>query len=147
MKGLRKIKTFVHINSTYNLQENIKENGHIIHPRLKSSYTNTSKQNNLLKQQEELFYLELALSKTTKMPCFTSYAFVERVPLVVLKSFCLCDTISNFKWFFIQQENRVIIQLIYGEKSDNSRCSTVHYNICSFINETKIHSANVFNCK
>lgn len=94
MKGLRKIKTFVHINSTYNLQENIKENGHIIHPRLKSCYTNTSKQKNLLKQQEELFYLELALSKTTKMPCSTAYAFAERVPLVVLKSFCLCDTIS-----------------------------------------------------
>lgn len=92
MKGLRKIKTFVHINSTYNLQENIKENGNIIHPRLKLCYTNTSKQKNLLKQQEEHFYLELALSKTTKMPCFTSYAFVERVPLVVLKSFCLCDT-------------------------------------------------------
>lgn len=147
MKGLRKIKTFVHINSTYNLQENIKENGHIIHPRLKLCYTNTSKQKNLLKQQEEHFYLELALSKTTTMPCSTAYAFVERVPLVVLKSFCLCDTISNFKWFFIQQENRVIIQVIYGKKSDNSRCSTVHYNLCSFINETKIHSANVFNCK
>lgn len=117
MKGLRKIKTFVHINSTYNLQENIKENGHIIHPRLKSCYTNTSKQNNLLKQQEELFYLELALSKTTKMPCSTAYAFAQRVPLVVLKSFCLCETISNFKWFFIQQENRVIIQLIYGERN------------------------------
>lgn len=72
---------------------------------------------NLWKQQEELFYLELALSKTTTMPCSTAYAFVERVPLVVLKSFCLCGTISNFKWFFIQQENRVIIQLIYGERN------------------------------